>query len=205
MMAVIVKEVVHVPAHTPGPRMRMVRGAADLLARRGLGGTSFREVLQRTSAPRGSVYHHFPGGKHELVVAAVNHVGDGLTAVIDAQVGRAAEDVVAAVAATMRHTLASSDLAAGCAVAAATVDAAGEFPDLTDITSGVFRAWQDHLAAALHAGGVARSRADALAVTVIAALEGAIILSRAQHDITAYDRVTGELLAVTRAAMPDPA
>ena len=183
----------------------MIRGAADLLARRGLGGTSFREVLQRTSAPRGSVYHHFPGGKHELVAAAVNHIGDSLTAIIDAQVGRAAEDVVATVAAAMRHPLASSDFAAGCAVAAVTVDAASEFPGLTGVAGGVFRAWQDHLATALHAGGVARPRADTLAVTVIAALEGAIILSRAQHDITAYDHVTGELLAITRAAVPDPA
>jgi AcrR family transcriptional regulator len=205
MLAVIVKEVVDVAADTPGPRMRMVRGAADLLARRGLGGTSFREVLQHTSAPRGSVYHHFPGGKEELVAAAVNHVGDSLIAVIDAQAGRPAGDVVAAVAAAMRHTLASSGCAAGCAVAATTVDAAGEFPDLTDVTSGVFRAWQDHLAAALDAGGIARPRADALAVTVIAALEGALILSRAQHDLTAYDRVTGELLAVTRTATQDSA
>ena len=193
------------PEHTPGPRTRMVRGAADLLARGGLGGTSFREVLQRSSAPRGSVYHHFPGGKQELVAAAVNHVGDSLIAIIDGQAGRAADDVVAAVAAAMRHTLASSGLAAGCAVAAATVDAASEFPGLTDVASGVFRAWQAHLAAALHAGGIARPRADTLAVTVIAALEGAIILSRARHDITAYDHVTRELLAATRTAMPDPA
>ncbi|MEV3972875.1 TetR/AcrR family transcriptional regulator [Streptomyces sp. NPDC050698] len=183
----------------------MVRGAAELLARGGLGGTSFREVLQHTSAPRGSVYHHFPGGKQELVTAAVSHTGDSLTAVIDAQAGHPAEDVVAAVAAAMRHALTSSDLAAGCAVAAATVDAASEFPGLTDVAGGVFRDWQDHLAAALHAGGVARPRADTLAVTVIAALEGAIILSRARHDITAYDHVTRELLAVTRAAMSDPA
>src|SRR5215469_9385107 len=101
MMTVIVKEAVPVPERTPGPRIRMVRGAADLLARSGLGGTSFREVLQRTSAPRGSVYHHFPGGKQELVAAAVSHTGDSLTAVIDAQAGRPAGDVVAAVAAAM--------------------------------------------------------------------------------------------------------
>jgi AcrR family transcriptional regulator len=204
MMVYIVKEVILV-AHTSGPRMRMVRGAAELLARGGLASASFREVLQRTSAPRGSVYHHFPGGKHELVAAAVTHVGDSLIAVIDAQVGRTPEDVVAAVAAAMRHTLTSSDLAAGCAVAATTLDAASEFPDLTDVTGAVFRAWQDHLAAALHAGGIARPRADTLAVTVIAALEGALILSRAQRDITAYDRIAAELLAATRTARSDPA
>ena len=44
-------------------RSRMVEGAVRLLARQGLQATSFSEVLELTGAPRGSVYHHFPGGK----------------------------------------------------------------------------------------------------------------------------------------------
>ena len=45
----------------------MIVGAARLLAERGLQETSFSEVLQRTGAPRGSIYHHFPEGKDQLV------------------------------------------------------------------------------------------------------------------------------------------
>ena len=43
-------------------RQDMIIGAAGLLSRRGLQGTSFSEVLAATGAPRGSLYHHFPGG-----------------------------------------------------------------------------------------------------------------------------------------------
>jgi len=43
----------------------MVAGAARLLAEKGMEGTSFAEVLAATGAPRGSTYHHFPGGKTE--------------------------------------------------------------------------------------------------------------------------------------------
>jgi len=46
-------------------RARMVAGAARLLAEKGMEGTSFAEVLAATGAPRGSTYHHFPGGKTE--------------------------------------------------------------------------------------------------------------------------------------------
>jgi len=53
-------------------RARMVAGAVRLLATRGLEGTSFAEVLTLTDAPRGSVYHHFPGGKSELVHAGLD-------------------------------------------------------------------------------------------------------------------------------------
>jgi len=42
-------------------RTKMVRGAAGLLATKGVEGTSFAEVLAVTGAPRGSIYHHFPG------------------------------------------------------------------------------------------------------------------------------------------------
>jgi TetR/AcrR family transcriptional regulator, lmrAB and yxaGH operons repressor len=53
----------------------MITGAAQLLAERGLLASSFSEVLDRTGAPRGSIYHHFPGGKDELVSEAIRHVG----------------------------------------------------------------------------------------------------------------------------------
>ena len=57
---------------TSDARNRMIAGAARLLARRGLQATSFSTVLAATGAPRGSIYHHFPGGKDELVVAALD-------------------------------------------------------------------------------------------------------------------------------------
>ena len=43
------------------------QGAVRLLATKGVEGTSFAEVLEATDSPRGSVYHHFPGGKPELL------------------------------------------------------------------------------------------------------------------------------------------
>ena len=55
-------------------RKGMVEGAMALLARRGLHATSFSEVLAATGAPRGSLYHHFPGGKDQLVAEAVDRI-----------------------------------------------------------------------------------------------------------------------------------
>jgi TetR/AcrR family transcriptional regulator, lmrAB and yxaGH operons repressor len=44
-----------------------------LIAERGLEGMSTREVLARTGAPRGSVYHYSPLGRIELIEQAVDH------------------------------------------------------------------------------------------------------------------------------------
>ena len=52
-------------------REQMIEGALSLLAKQGLQATSFSEVLKLTGAPRGSIYHHFPGGKDQLVAEAL--------------------------------------------------------------------------------------------------------------------------------------
>ena len=52
----------------------MVLSALYLIAERGVQGTSIADVLERSGAPRGSVYHHFPGGKDEIVGAAMEYM-----------------------------------------------------------------------------------------------------------------------------------
>src|SRR5689334_4885847 len=58
-----------------GVRDRMVESAIVLLATRGFHATSFSSVLARSAAPRGSIYHHFPEGKEQLIAAAIDLAG----------------------------------------------------------------------------------------------------------------------------------
>ena len=81
MTDVIVKrEKVAVPSDT---RRKMIEGAVTLLAMRGLEGTAFSDVLERSGAPRGSIYHHFPGGKAQLGVEAVESSGRFINGLIE--------------------------------------------------------------------------------------------------------------------------
>src|SRR5918995_78876 len=61
-------------------RDRMIESAAVLFRERGVHGTSFSDVLEHSGAPRGSIYHHFPGGKTELAAEAVRWAGDVIVA-----------------------------------------------------------------------------------------------------------------------------
>ena len=74
-------------------KQRMVETAAFALARKGLQGASFSEVLAASGAPRGSLYHHFPGGKNELVLDAVDAAADFLLAALDERRGRPAIEI----------------------------------------------------------------------------------------------------------------
>jgi AcrR family transcriptional regulator len=101
-------------------RDRMIDGAIRLLAQQGLQATSFAEVLELTGAPRGSVYHHFPGGKDQLVGAAVDRAGARALHALDGKQGASAEELTTVFLALWRELLVRSDCGAGCAVLAVT-------------------------------------------------------------------------------------
>lgn len=48
-------------------RPRMIESTIALLRERGAAGMTIDAVLEHSGAPRGSVYHHFPGGRRELL------------------------------------------------------------------------------------------------------------------------------------------
>ena len=177
-------------------RTKMVEGAVRLLAVNGVEGTSFAGVLAATGAPRGSVYHHFPGGKPELLHAALDLASErGLTA-MEATRGQPPAVVVARFLDLWRELLNRSKLSAGCAVLAVTV-AAGD-NELLDHAGTIFRTWADLLADLFATSGMKKPRARELAVTVIAATEGAVALSRAQRSREPFDHVAATLTRLAK-------
>jgi TetR/AcrR family transcriptional repressor of lmrAB and yxaGH operons len=173
-------------------RDRMVEGAMALLARHGLQATSFSEVIAATGAPRGSLYHHFPGGKDQLVAAAVQRAGALLTQALEHCAGSPADAVAAHFLAVWRTVLQRSNCAAGCAVLAVTV--ATDSADLVSQAAAVFRGWRDRLAALLQEGGLAPDQASRFATMLIASVEGAVVLSRADQSIEPFEMVASQLL-----------
>jgi TetR/AcrR family transcriptional repressor of lmrAB and yxaGH operons len=181
-----------------GVRARMVEGAVRLLATSGVEGTSFAEVLAATGSPRGSVYHHFPGGKPELLHAALDLASERGLAAMEATRGEPAVTVVQWFLSLWRLLLERSRLTAGCAVVAVTV-AAGD-DDLLDHAGKVFRTWTDLLTELCTAGGADGEAARRLAVTVIAATEGAVALCRAERSMEPFEDVAAVLLSLAAAA-----
>jgi TetR/AcrR family transcriptional regulator, lmrAB and yxaGH operons repressor len=52
-------------------RNRLIRAMQYFLSTRGFHGVGLTEVLAKAQAPKGVMYHHFPGGKTELALAAI--------------------------------------------------------------------------------------------------------------------------------------
>lgn len=184
-------------------RGRMIRGAAQLLRERGYTGTGFREVIALTGAPRGSIYHHFPGGKAELAEEAVDYVGGLARQAIEGSLDDG--EPVAALRAFVelwRADFERSGFRAGCPILAVAVENHEGAPELLDAADRAFGRWRDAFAGSLRSAGVPAARSRRLAGLVVAAIEGAIALSRAQRDSAPLADVARELEATIRDALP---
>src|SRR5438105_11716785 len=100
-------------------RKRMLDSTVQLLRHNGYSGTGFREVVAHSGAPRGSIYHHFPGGKTQLGVEAVGEWGRFVRDVIVAVAGIHPGDPLAALNAfitSWRSLVQAEEFRAGCTV-----------------------------------------------------------------------------------------
>jgi AcrR family transcriptional regulator len=177
-------------------RQKMIESAAILLAMRGLQRTAFADVVARSGAPRGSIYHHFPDGKDQLVDAAITLAGERALRVLEAVDGRSPREVTAFFLDVWRAVLQRSGYRAGCAVLAVTV--ATDSPDLLDHAASIFRAWRSRLAELYVTGGMAHEDATRLAATLVAASEGAVVVSRAERSMEPFELVASQLLSMTQ-------
>jgi AcrR family transcriptional regulator len=180
-----------------GPRERIVFSAAQLIRRNGVAGTGLRDVVAHAEAPRGSLQHYFPGGKEQLVNEAVDWAGRYASERVGKFVAALPRPVPSRLFAAMVRQwiddLRANDYGAGCPVAAATVDCAHGVESTRTATAAAFAAWRRPIARALRDMGVPAGKTDSLATLMISALEGAILISRAEHDVRALKAVAREL------------
>ena len=178
------------------PRQRLVATAADLLRRRGLSSTSIRELAKHARAPLGSTYHYFPGGKPQLISEAVSYSGGGIHRRLQKELAAGPLAGLEAFLALWREVLLAGDFRAGCPVIAVAADDASAEEDALPLAAAAaaLDSWQRLLAESLRGAGVPPDEAEALATMIIASVEGAILLCRAQRSLTAFERVTRVLV-----------
>jgi AcrR family transcriptional regulator len=171
----------------------MIVSASVLIRERGARATSIDDVLEHSGAPRGSVYHHFPGGREQLLRDATDFASEYVARRLERVRGDGPLAAIEALYDWYRECLIESDFRAGCPVVAVAVELPREGPDLSDSARNAFERWRRGLASAMQAAGIDPSRADELGMLVLAAFEGALILSRTYRDLAPLDTVRREL------------
>ena len=179
---------------TKDSRASMVRSAASLIRTRGVSATSFSDVLADSGAPRGSVYHHFPRGKEQLAGDAISWTSERVLAHQRACRATTTAGVLSCFIDLWRQVVVASGGTAGCVVAGVAVDTIADAGGLMDLVRGTFRSWVDLLSDQLKATGVPPKRARTIAVATVAGMEGALILCRAEGNVSPLNAVATELM-----------
>jgi len=175
-------------------RDRMIDSAIALFRERGVADTSMRDVVEHSGAPRGSIYHHFPGGKDQLAQEATERAGAFIAVLLESL---AEQDPAAAIdkfVGYWRGSLKAAGFRDGCPAAAAALYS--DSPAATKAAGDAFSRWESLLAGSLERRGRASGEAASLATLTIAAVEGALILSRAQGSDEPLRKVGEQLHAL---------
>jgi TetR/AcrR family transcriptional regulator, lmrAB and yxaGH operons repressor len=179
-------------------RDRLLHATETLLREAGMAGTGIKDVVERSGAPIGSLYHFFPGGKMQLVTEALEiHAGrshaliarffDGKTSVATS---------VRKLFDTAAKGFEQAGADKGCAIGAVSLDLRAGDSEAQQICEDTFAGWADLIAP--HLPFPDKSMRASFAVAIVAALEGAFVLARAARSGAPFRDVGRALAAALR-------
>ncbi len=185
----------------PSTRDRLIAAMLDALRRRGYFGVGLNELLASAGAPKGVLYHHFPGGKSELAVAAVRVAIDGMLGGLDRMLMKHADPAVALEAwmEGAQKLLLASEFERGCPLATIALESAREDTAIRSALADGFAAIRARLASALEQHGMAALTARQVAMLIVSAYEGALLQARVAGRLDAMRDTSAALVALIHA------
>ncbi|KCZ49782.1 MULTISPECIES: TetR/AcrR family transcriptional regulator [unclassified Hyphomonas] len=168
-------------ARTSHSRDEIVRKLFDLFRHRGFEGAALSDISEATGLGRSSLYHHFPGGKDEMVAAVADFAHGQIEQNILAPL--AGEGPLAdRVAAMLETTSAMYDCGREPCLVASLMVSPGLAPDSVGKVQAILNDWITALAAALEGAGLPAAEAKRRATAAIIDIQGALLVARASGD-----------------------
>lgn len=182
---------------------RILDSTAELFRRQGYTATGMKQIAADASAPFGSVYHFFPGGKEELGAEVIRTSGR-LYMQIFVDVIAENPEVIPAIEAFFSgagETLRETDYADACPIATVALEVASTNDVLRQATADVFEEWMVGATEYFAFAGIPRAPARELAFSMLSLLEGAFIFCRAMRNTEAMAAAGDAAVALVRSAL----
>jgi TetR/AcrR family transcriptional regulator, lmrAB and yxaGH operons repressor len=188
----------------PDTRQRLIAAMSDALRRRGYHGIGLNELLAAAGAPKGVLYHHFPGGKTSLAVAAIEASVARIAASLDELIARG-DPPLAALGAWLDGAcrgLEKTRFESGCPLAAVALESTPEDAEIRAALAAGFAQIRRRIAMLFAAHGESPERAEALAALIVSAYEGGLMQSRVAETAEPMTQVGAALRLLL--GEPDP-
>lgn len=189
-------------------REKMVDAGVTLFSQRGYANVTLLDVAELAKAPRGSIYHHLPGGKDELaaeVAAAWRYRLERQAAQLASR-SADAQAFVRAIIDNARRAVVSSDYGDGCPMGGIMADIGAESDQgVREAVGATFDGWVNAIEVGLVTQGLKPAQARHVAMSVVVAIEGAVTVSRATRDAAPFNDVREMASTLVIAAKRRPA
>jgi TetR/AcrR family transcriptional regulator, transcriptional repressor for nem operon len=186
-------------------RARIVEAAARLIYERGVAGTTLDEVKAAAGVSGSQMYHYFPD-KDELVQAVITHQAD-VIAGHQRQADLGSADGLSAWRDMVIAQAGSEEGKGGCPLGSLAGQLAETDPHARTLLASGFGQWQAAIADGLrrlHDAGHLPDGTDpeALAITLLATLQGGLLLTQVHRDTRPLETAVGTLLELASRSRP---
>ena len=180
-------------------RGRILTAAQRLFRKRGYHATGLSDILQLANAPKGSMYHHFPGGKESIGVSVIQDITASLLAMLNNSRARSTDALVTQVGEQLTVVMEKTHYEI-CALFSAFAIEHKTTPALGQAVGTAYNQLAAVVQQRLQADGLSVRAAKDLALIVTALLEGGSLLSQAQQNSSAFRLSVKQAAALCKSA-----
>lgn len=188
-------------------RRRIVEGAAEEIRERGAAGATLDDIRARTATSKSQIFHYFPGGKEELLLAVAAREADRVLEdqephLSDLRTWSAWQDWRDAVLRRYEQQ------GVNCPLGVLITELGRTTPAAQQLTGQLISTWQAALREGVRAmqgtGEIDRRLdADRTAAALVAAVQGGVTILMATGSIAHLEAALDTTLALLRASAPD--
>ncbi|MEM8636706.1 MAG: TetR/AcrR family transcriptional regulator [Pseudomonadota bacterium] len=170
-------------------RQRFIETAALLFQQRGYSAVGLNELIEKSQAPKGSFYHHFPGGKEELAKVALTFSGDYVARKTTGWIGDAKtlNEAACALLDGVADWFEGSGWTQGCPITTVALEVTPENPELHATVEEIFESWIEEISA--HAQRLHAEHPRDWAECLLTQIQGAWIVGRIQKSRAPFNQI----------------
>lgn len=172
---------------------RIVIAAMELFWLKGFASTSIADILSRSQANSGSLYHFFPS-KTDVLAGVLEAYRDGIEEMLLSPAWDKVDDPIEKIFALLdryRWSIVETDCTYGCPIGSLALELHEPEPKIRELLAANFVRWTTAVAACITAAGdrlPPDTNAMALAEFVLTTMEGGVMQARTHRDVAYFDR-----------------